>query len=171
MRWNLWLFIYRRELIENHNIRFTAGDNMGEDMMFTISAFLVANKVKQIHQSLYNYNAVNNSSISKQFTEQRRNEVEANFKKVEALATSEELKPNLEYLKLFIKLPLLISDEKSNYETWYNWFPESNAYAMANKALPLRTRLLQWMASKRFFVGVKFYYIFVYKFVYGVIYR
>jgi len=171
MRWNLWLFIYRRELIESHNIRFTPGDNMGEDMMFTISAFLVANKVKQIHQSLYNYNAVNTSSISKQFTQQRRNEVEANFKKVEALATSDELKPYLEYLKLFIKLPLLISDDKSNYEIWYNWLPESNAYAMANKALPLRTRLLQWMASKRFFVGVKFYYIFVYKFVYGIIYK
>ena len=57
------------------------------------------------------------------------------------------------------------------YRLWYGWFPEANQAALANKALPLRTRVLQWMAGKRQWWAVKLYYRFVYQFVYGIIYR
>ena len=43
--------------------------------------------------------------------------------------------------------------------------------AMANKALPFRTRLLQGMAAHKLWGCVKLYYLCVYKFVYGIIYR
>lgn len=50
------------------------------------------------------------------------------------------------FLKLNIKLPLLITDDKSHYEQWLDDFPEANCYVMNNKLLPLRTRIIQWMA-------------------------
>ena len=175
MRWNLWLFLIRRDFVVKHGLRFIDGANMGEDMMFMMKAFSHAREVVQIHEPLYRYNAVNTSSISRQFSEIRRKEIETNIREAErALQDSvyaKELGHAMEYLKLYLKLPLLISADRSNYDTWYSWFPESNAFAMQNKALPFRTRLLQGMAAKRLWWGVKMYYLCVYKLIYGIIYR
>lgn len=175
MRWNLWLFAIKRELIEANSIRFIAGANMGEDMMFMLRAFACAESVMQIHESFYNYNAVSTSSISRQFSEERRREVSENMAvAIEAIKTSEyamDLEPYENHLKLFVKLPLLMSCDKENYKIWHEWWPEANAFAMANKELPFRTRFVQWMAAKKFWFGVKSYYVLVYKFVYGLIYR
>jgi hypothetical protein len=83
----------------------------------------------------------------------------------------EHLKLYIHFLKLNIKLPLLISDDEARYQQWFEWFSESNGYVMKNKLLPLRTRLIQWMATKKYWIGVKFYYKFVIRFIYGVIYK
>ena len=175
MRWNLWLFMIRRSIVEKNGIRFIPGANMGEDMMFVMKAFLCSSSSVQIHKSLYCYNAVSAGSISRQFSKERRQEVSCNLEDVQqALGNSEyagELFPYLDYLKLFIKLPLLMSSDRADYRIWYNWMPESNKAAMSNRMVPMRTRLVQWMASHRLWIGVWAYYIFVYKFVYGLIYR
>jgi len=174
-RWNLWLFLLRREFIETESLRFTEGENMGEDMAFMIKAFSRASSAVQLHEALYLYNAVNSSSISKTLSESRRREIEANVHKailaIEGSGYSKDIIPYIDHLKLYLKLPLLISEDKSDYLLWYSWMQEANHRAFDNKALPLRTRVLQWMASKKLWAGVRFYYIFVYKFVYGVIYR
>ena len=175
MRWNLWLFAVRRELLIVHDIRFIDGANMGEDMMLMLKAFSKAGKVVQLHKPLYRYNAVSETSLSRQFSPERRREISENLSEgldtISSSSYAAELEPYGNYLKLFLKLPLLISANRENYQTWYNWFPEANANAMANKALPLRTRLLQEMATRRCWRGVRLYYLLVYKFVYGIIYR
>ena len=175
MRWNLWLFLLRRSLIEENGIRFLPGRNMGEDMMFMIKAFSQARKTVQLHEPLYEYNAVSTTSLSRQFSRERREEVDANLEEaVQAIASSRYAGPLRDYvpqLKLFIKLPLLISSDSGNYRLWHSWHPEANASAMANKALPLRTRLLQGAAARKCWIPVKAYYLFVYKFVYGVIFK
>lgn len=175
MRWNLWLFLTRRSLVEDNAIRFIPGANMGEDMMFMIRAFAAARTVAQVHESLYSYNAVSSSSISRQFSEQRRAEVTLNVQAVERSildsAYAGQLKEYINYLKLYIKLPLIISASQADYDVWYSWFSDVNHYAAANKALPLRTRAVQWMAARRCWLGVRLYYLLVYKFVYGIIYR
>ena len=175
MRWNLWLFLVRRAFVMEHQLRFLDGANMGEDMQFMIKAFLHAHKVVQLHEALYRYNAVSDSSISRQFSERRRLEIETNLREAEKAVMESpyaySLQVYLQYLKLFLKLPLLISSDKENYRLWYDWFPEANACAMSNKQLPLRTRILQWMAAKRLWTGVKIYYLCVYKVIYGILYR
>lgn len=175
MRWNLWLFLLRRDLIEKNGLRFLEGANMGEDMQFMIRAFLHAGNVRQIHDTLYRYNAVSSTSISRQFSRQRRAEIERNVREVERAiresAFREQLEPRLDALKLFLKRPLLIGADPRNYEIWYRWFPEANAAAMRNRKLPLRIRLLQGMAARRWWKGVRFHYRFVYQFVYGILYR
>ena len=175
MRWNLWLFLIRREMLVSNGISFIDGADMGEDMQFMIRSFLAAARVKQIHESLYRYNAVSESSISRQFSQQRRSQIESNVKEVEkAVKTSEHsdvLCPEMDSLKLFLKRPLLIGNEKKNYELWYGWFPESNGAAMKNKALPLRIRLLQGMAARKMWTGVRMHYRLIYQFVYGILYH
>ena len=175
MRWNLWLFVVRRELLLEHDIRFIDGANMGEDMMLMLKAFSQARKVVQLHKPLYRYNAVSETSLSRQFSPERRREISENLTEAErylrAGAYATELEPYFQYLKLYLKLPLLISDDRTNYQIWHDWFPEANSYAMGNKALPLRTRLLQSLAARECWTGVKLYYLLVYKFVYGILYR
>lgn len=175
MRWNLWLFMIRREFVQKNGLRFTAGANMGEDMQFMIRAYCRAAKVAQLHQALYRYNALSTTSISRQFSEVRRREISDNLEMASAAVResvyAEELEPYIHHLKLFLKLPLLIGTDKELYGVWEKWFPEANGAAMANKALPLRTRLLQWMASRRMWWAVKLYYVLVYRLVYGIIYR
>lgn len=175
MRWNLWLFAVRRELLSENDFHFLDGANMGEDMMLMLKAFSKADRVVQLHEPLYRYNAVSETSLSRQFSLERRREIAENLAEAErylsAGSYASELAPYLHHLKLFLKLPLLISADKSNYETWYAWFPEANPHAMDNKAQPLRTRLLQGLATKRCWTGVKLYYTLVYKFVYGILYR
>ena len=175
MRWNLWLFVVRRELLLEHDIHFIDGANMGEDMMLMLKAFSQARKVVQLHKPLYRYNAVSETSLSRQFSPERRREISENLAEAERHlrtgAYAAELEPYFQYLKLYLKLPLLISNDPENYQTWYDWFPEANAFAMENKALPLRKRILQELAARKCWVGVKSYYLLVYKFIYGIIYR
>ena len=175
MRWNLWLFALKRSFVRSAGLSFTDGANMGEDMQFMIRAFCRAGDVIQLHQTLYCYNAVSTTSISRQFSELRRKEIADNLalaqQAVEDSPYAMALREYVNHLKLFLKLPLLMGTDKALYDVWYAWFPESNADAMGNKALPLRTRLLQWVASRRQWWAVKFYYVIVYRFVYGIIYR
>lgn len=175
MRWNLWLFLVRRKLLADNDIHFINGANMGEDMMLMLKAFACANNVIQLHEPLYRYNAASPTSLSRQFSPERRAEISTNLAEAEqfllASPYAKEMEEFINHLKLFLKLPLLISDDKENYETWFSWFPEVNADAMNNKALPFRTRLLQGMAARHCWVGVKLYYLLVYRFVYGIIYH
>ena len=175
MRWNLWMFLVRRELIERNGIRFIPGADIGEDMQFMLRAFLHAGNVVQLHESFYRYNAVNSASISKQFSPEKRAQIEVNFQEVErSFAGSDFLReyPNaLTDLKLFLKRPLLISTDRHDYETWYAWFPEVNGRARQRGSLPAHTWMLQRMASRRCWLGVKLYYLLIHKFVYGIMYR
>ena len=175
MRWNLWLFLLRRELVDANGIHFIPGADIGEDMQFTLRAFLCARQVIQLHTPLYHYNAVNESSISKAFTPEKRKQVETNLSSAERAwqtsAAYTALPDAMSDLKLFLKRPLLIGADRDLYETWYNWFPEANDRAKERAALPLHTWLLQAMASRRMWTGVRLYYLWVHKLVYGILYR
>ena len=175
MRWNLWLFLTRRSLLTANGIKFIDGADMGEDMAFMLKAFACAREVRQIHGQLYSYSAPGAGSVSGGFSDKRIREVTGNLKDVEKFLSNTvygtELGDYFQYLKLFVKLPLLISSDRSQYEVWYDWFPESNSYAAANLALPFRTRALQAMAAKRMWLGVKLYNWLLYKLMYGLMYR
>ena len=163
MKWNLWLFAVKRTLVVDNGLHFIPGADMGEDMGFILKAFACAARVQQVHEFLYVYNATNPSSISAYLNDKRRKEVTENLYSATSFLfnspSAQLAETYLPHLKLYIKLPLLIGFSKQDYQLWRQWMPEANPYAMANKALPFRTRLLQGMAARRFFVGVWCYNI------------
>ena len=158
MKWNLWLFAIKRELVEANHIRFLPGSDMGEDMGFILKSFSCAKQVIQVHEPLYCYNASNPSSISIQLNNRRRSEVSRNLDSaavfLQNTSYAELCEQYLPHLKLFIKLPLLIGFSFKNYKLWYQWMPEANPYAMKNHALPFRVRLLQGIAARKFWLCV-----------------
>lgn len=175
MRWNLWLFLFKTKLFVENNIRFMEGKNMGEDLMVAIKLFSNAEKVAYLDRHFYHYGQSNTASLTKTYSDSHIEQVTANVSEVEnylkSSVISDKLGNLMYYLKLNIKLPLLISEKVFQYEKWLNWFPEANPYVMENTALPLRTRLLQLAAVKKQFWLVKIYNKVVLKIVYGILYK
>jgi glycosyltransferase involved in cell wall biosynthesis len=175
MRWNLWLFMVKRSLYEDYNIRFIPGMNMGEDLMVIMKLFVHAKKVAFVNDALYHYGQSNEDSLTKTYSEKHRREATANLYEVEEYLHKssffKSIGDGISFLKLNIKLPLLISDKKENYECWINWFPEANKFIMKNKDLSLRTRVLQWLALKKQYWILKLYYNLVIRYIYGVLYK
>ncbi|HIB8180971.1 TPA: glycosyltransferase family 2 protein [Elizabethkingia anophelis] len=175
MRWNLWLFMGKRSLYEKYNIRFISGMNMGEDLMVMMRLFIHSNHVSFVNKALYHYGQSNNDSLTKTYSEKHRLEVAINLQKVEESINdssfSHTIGDGINFLKLNIKLPLLISNKESDYKKWEEWFPEANPYVMKNIELPFRTRLLQWMAVKKQYWFLKMYYNIVIRYIYGIIYK
>lgn len=174
MRWNLWLFMVRRSLYEEHKFRFIAKENMGEDMMVMMKILLNVKSVSILHRPLYHYIQTNSNAMTKNFSAYR-SQVTANVLEVEryikeCFESCEYLK-SLNQLKLTLKLPLLISDKVSDFQMWQEWFPESNIYIGQNVDQPFRTILIQkWAATKCYWL-LKIYYRIVIKFIYGIIYK
>lgn len=176
MRWNLWLFMTRRDLFQQNNIHFLPDMNMGEDMMVKIKLFALAQRVAYMDTPLYHYAQVNSESLTQIYSQKHIEEVTRNIEEVENFLSERKFHQIesgllLHLLKLNIKLPLLFTGRKSDFRKWRVWFLDSNIYVMKNKMLPLRTRILQWFGSHNYYVPVKLYHIFVTKLVYGYIYK
>ncbi|WP_236582185.1 glycosyltransferase family 2 protein [Sphingobacterium spiritivorum] len=177
MRWNLWLFMVKRSLYEKNQIRFIDSKNMGEDLLMTIRLFSCAGVVCYVNRALYHYSQSNAESLTRVSSTDHIPDVTTHVEEVEACLYASVYKdiPDLEnllrHLKLHIKLPLLISRRKSDYNLWRGWFSEVNAYATANPSLSWRIRLLQSAAVKGHYWFLRMHYYLITRLVYGVLYR
>ncbi len=176
-KWNLWLFLFRRELLSKNldrPLRFLPQKNMGEDMLMMGRLFLLANKVQIIHKPLYHYVKTNAEAQTSEYSPLQWQNVKDNLSAleqfVEKRGNSEEINL-LNFLKLNLKLPLIISTKKTDYQYWIKCYPEANAFIMENKELALRTRLLQKMADLRLWSLVRLYNIVVMQWLYKLLYK
>lgn len=173
-RWNLWLFLVKRALYMQNNIRFIPQMNMGEDLMVMGKLALLSDGVRIIHKPYYHYVQTNSEALTKKWNDATRAQVSQNVLELEnfiKLGDYQDLVKYIQFLKLNIKLPYLISDNKSDYKIWKEWFPEADAYIGEIKELPVRTKILMRAAKNNMFWYVALYYKLIYKFVYGVIYK
>jgi len=174
MRWNLWLFMIRREIYSTSQAHFIEGADVGEDMLVLIKLFSHAKSVAFVSEALYHYVKQNNSSVTTlsplSLMQRQKRNIDAVIEYLTSNGGS-AYQREINFFKLNTKMPLLITDDEKSYHVWWNSFPEANKYIMDNKMQSLRMRLVQLMASKKQFWIVKLYYRFVFKFVYGVIYR
>lgn len=173
MKYNVWNKLIRRSLYADNGILFPEGHGMGEDMTI-IQLVSMAKKVAYVPEALYHYVKLNAAAFSNTVSERHLADTRFNVDRTVAFIENHfgnKYEEDLAFFKLNIKLPCLISADKEQYKLWKEWYPEANKYVMASEVLPLRTKLLQWMASKNLWFGVKAYYLLVYKFVYGILYR
>lgn len=174
MRWNLWLFMIKRDLYINHGIHFVEGENVGEDMLALIKLFSYARSIGFVEDSLYHYVKQNENSITMLTPDQQMKRQMRNLQAaVEHLTNffAGKYDREINFFKLNAKMPLLISDNDESYRVWARTFPEANEFIMANKMQTIRMRLVQLMAAKNLFWVVKLYYRVIFKLVYGFIYK
>lgn len=174
MRWYLWAFLIRRDLYVKNNIHFLDGANVGEDMATLIQCFSYAQSFGHIPEALYHYVKSNTSSITALDSKRQIELVKRNVDFTTDFIHSkffDSLNLELDFLKLNVKFPLLISEDTSNYDVWNAYFPEANNSIWKNTKQTLRNKLLQWAALHRLYWILKGYYRFLFKFVYGVLYK
>lgn len=174
MKWNLWLFLIRRSLIEEgQSIRFLPGVNMGEDLMFMGKLLHRARRVMILHKALYTY-VRSEGQITGTYRPEHWAQVETNVRELETylqVTSARDLEELLHFLKLNLKLPLLLSDSSSDYQLWRGMYAESNAYIFRNAALSLRTKLLQYAALHRQDWLLRLYNKVVMQWIYPIIYK
>lgn len=175
MKWNVWLYLIRRDLIEGGDtpLRFTKGDNMGEDMMMMAKLSLRARGVSVVPEALYYYVKTNEEAQTSTYKPQHWEQVARNLQNLEAFVSMHypEQLPWLNHLKLNLKLPLIISTNAEDYRRWSTWYPEAHEYIMQNPHLPLRTRLVQKMAHLGLWPIVRLYNVIVMQWLYKVLYK
>lgn len=174
MRWNLWLYMIRGSIYSQNNFRFIEGENVGEDMYMLIRLFSRSSSIMFVEKPLYHYIRQNADSITQMspVIQMKRvlNNLSAAIHYLED-AFGHKYKLEIQFLKLNVKFPLLITADSQSYREWQNYFPESHSFITANKVQSFRSRLLQLMASKRQYWYVKLYNLLILKFIYGVIFR
>ena len=174
MKWNLWLFLIRRSLIEEgESIRFLPGVNMGEDLMFMGKLLHCAQRIMILHEPLYTY-VRSEGQITGTYRPEHWAQVEANVRELETylqVTSALDLEELLHFLKLNLKLPLLLSDSSSDYQLWRTMYAESNAYIFRNVELSLRTKLLQYAALHRQYWLLRLYNKVVMQWLYPIIYK
>lgn len=177
MRWNLWLFMVNRQLYEQNAIRFLDGINMGEDMLVMFKLFSHASSVKLIDRAMYFYDKSNENSLTNIYSDKHKKEVSLNLEALDSYFSQsrgyleEKWREWVNYLKLNIKLPLLISDKRENYEEWGQWYSEANSFILKNNRVSKKIKLLQYMAYHRQYWFLRLYHFLVQRVMYGIIYR
>lgn len=173
MKYNVWNKLVRRRLYLDNKIVFPAGYGMGEDMTM-IRLFACAQKVVYVPNAFYHYVKLNTSAFSKTYSERHLKELRRNTDETLSFLKNrygDALAQDMEFFKLDVKFPFLITDDKRKYRLWETWYPEANQYIKLNKNVSFRRRLLQLLASEKQFWLVGLYYKLIHRFIYGILYK
>ena len=173
MKYNVWNKLVRRSLYTDNGILFPDGHSMGEDMTM-IRLTPCAERVKYLPEALYHYVQTNSSAFSKTQSLKQLDDIQYNVDATVSFLREkygDNIEDDIRNFKLSIKFPFLITDNREQYKLWEEWYPEANSNVLSNRMLSLRAKMLQWMASRKLWFGVRLYYFFVYKVLYRLLYK
>lgn len=171
MKYNVWNKLIRKRLYDDNSILFPEGYSMGEDMTI-IKLMACAKSVAYVPHAYYHYVRTNSGAMTASWSEKYLADINHNVDEtIEFIRKKfgKKFDLYLEYFKLSIKLPLLISDDFQMYRLWSDWFRESNRFIWRNKSVCFRTRALQWFAWKKQYWVVWLYNKIMQEFVYKLI--
>lgn len=173
MKYNVWNKMVRRSIYECNGILFPDGHPMGEDMTMILVASN-CDKVTYVPEALYHYVKTNTEAYTSRISDKGLKDTQYNVKRVDdylRIHFADRYAVAMNYFKLSIKLPFLITDDRTQYRIWKEWYPEANSYAMKNRSLPYRTRLIQCCAAHDLWLILQLYYKIVYKLIYRVMFK
>ena len=173
MKYNVWNKLVKRSIYVDNHITFPDGFGMGEDMTM-IQLFSFATEVCYLPAALYHYVQLNAGSFTKTTSDTHLSQVLHNANRtIEFIQNryGDELNNELQFFKLNIKLPFLITNETNSYRRWLEWYPDANTYINRNRMFSFRIRLIQQAAVKRQFWILRLHYYLAVKVVYGIIYK
>lgn len=174
MKYNVWNKLIKKSLYDLNGISFPEGMGMGEDMTI-IKLFCKAKNVSYIPQAYYHYMQTNPNAFTKGFTKRNLEELKFNSQAivdyVQGIQGADRFKNDLQYFKLNVKLPFLISDSTLMYDTWREWFREAHPFISRNPAFNFRTRFIQYAAINRQNWLLKLYNFILAKIIYGWYYK
>lgn len=170
MKYNVWNKLVRQSLYVDNGIQFPAGYGMGEDMTMMM-LFVHAKNVSYIPKAYYHYVKLNTYAFSQTYSDKHLVELKYNVQRIVDYmqeTSDNALEKELNFFKLDVKFPFLISGQ---FKRWEEWYPEANRYILQNNCISSRSRYIQWLASKKQYWLVWIYNQLLGKIVYGMIYK
>ena len=143
----------RRNIIDNNNIRFREGLNMGEDLLFNLQLYLHANKIVSMDWAPYHYRHTEESSC----VQRTRKSIDSDIA-IAGLIESfmrehgfhNQYVKDIEYRKFLSKLPLIHNlDDTELYKEWLNIYPETNHHIWQYDQINWKQRIELWLAANR----------------------
>lgn len=141
----------RRRLIEENNISFPVGLNMGEDLYYNLQLYLHSKKIVSIDWAPYHYRHTEDSSCVKRTRQSIDSDI-AIASHIEQLMREqnlyEEYAKDIEYRKFYSKLPLMQDlSNKKNYQDWLSIFPETNKKIWNYTQIDWKRKMELWFAA------------------------
>lgn len=173
MKYNVWNKLVKRSLYVENQIRFPEGYGMGEDMTM-IRLFACAQKVAYLPEAFYHYVKLNGEAFTNTFSERHLRDIKHNVDETTVFLCNKvdiRIHPYIDYFKLNVKYPFIISDKREMYQLWRCWYPEANDSIDTNPHSSLRSKVLQYAAMYKQYWVLWLHYKLVYKFVYGILYK
>lgn len=126
----LWNKLFRRSLIEHHNIRFLDGFNMAEDRNFLFKYLYYANHIGHINQVFYHYAQTSSSAMTRDYSIKRIEDEIANDGDISTFIKSHDIHfISAEVVGNFLfraKKRLLFSRNLRDIKKWVSTYPETN---------------------------------------------
>lgn len=173
MKYNVWNKLIKRSLYVDNYIQFPTGHGMGEDMTI-IKLFACANKIAYVPKALYHYIKLNGEAFTNTYSKRHLEDIRYNVNETILFLReryNNELDSYISFFKLSVKYPFIISNKKTMYQLWNEWYPEANKYINSNPNFSCRSKFLQYVAVKKQYWLLWLHYQLVYRFVYGVLYK
>lgn len=149
----------RRSLIEDNNISFPKGLNMGEDLFYNLQLYLHAKNIVSMNWAPYHYRHTEASSC----VQRTRKSIQSDITiagLIEKLMKEQGLYNNyakdIEFRKFFSKLPLIKDlNNKEQYKDWLNIYPETNDDIWQYDQIDWKQKIILWCAAKGFLPAAK----------------
>ena len=173
MKYNVWNKLVKRSLYVENQIYFPEGYGMGEDMTM-IRLFACAQKVAYLPEAFYHYVKLNGEAFTNTFSERHLRDIKHNVDETTAFVCNKVdswIQPYIDFFKLNVKYPFIISDKSEMYRLWRCWYPEANDSIGTNPNFSFRSKVLQYAAMYKQYWLLWLHYKLVYKFVYGFLYK
>lgn len=152
-----WNKLVCRDLYKRHKISFTEGVNMWEDVSVMIPLCYHANKIAYVSEPLYHYIHYNTSSYTYSVSRTSLknlivsiNILESFFDTQQSMAIFEK---DLCYMKLTVKLNLLLGSRGELQKKWNRLYPSANRYIISYSCMSWYWRIALWVASCHFLYG------------------
>lgn len=173
MKYNVWNKLVRRSLYTAHHITFPSGHAMGEDLTM-VKLFAFAAKVAYVPRALYHYEQSNGGAMTKTLSAAQIASQHHNCDDLIRFIRQhrgEPWEPQVRSFMLLMKWPFLCTSERRLWREWERWYAEANPYILADTAVTLRIRLVEWCAARGWFWVVWLHYWIVLRFLYSFLYR
>ena len=151
----------RRSLIEENNISFPQGLNMGEDLYFNLQLYLHAKNIVGMDWAPYHYRHTEDSSCVKRTRESIDSDISIARlieKHMKEQGLYNKFKKDIEFRKFFSKLPLMQDlNNTKQHKDWLSIFPETNKQIWRYNQLDWKLKLRLWFAANRMLTAAKLF--------------
>lgn len=147
----VWSKLVRKGLYEEHAIRFPDGINMWEDVVTSIRLYYFAGKIAYVPDAFYHYVQYNTNSythvLSRKSAENMISAVDRLVVFFKGQHAMEPFHISMNYLKLTVKVNLLLNSGGKQQKEWNRLYKEANGNILSHPAMSRYWRLALLFAA------------------------